>query len=692
MPEGFRRMERLVFVLVFAAVAASGPAPAQELSADHRRWIEEEVTYIVTERERDVFLTLGTTDERDRFIEAFWRKRDPIPGTPANEFREEHYRRLEHANRELRGEAFSPGWRTDRGRMHIVLGPPRSIETFDNYNQLYTSQLWFYHGDPQRNLPSFFYLLFFKRQDAVQYRLFIPGADVPGDLLRGPARSFPEQNMEQLVRISPELARAALAVDASEAVDIMGGAVGLGSDAAIARIEASPKFAVRTDYLDAWERYGRRVSSEYSFNFVPSTSSFAVLSGPDGASYLHLSLELDLEDLPMDTSRDGSRWFTTLDASLEVRDREGRLILTDEREAFVQLATAQLDAIRGSTFAYQDGVPLAPGDYEVMLILRNRVSRQYTVAEHPVRVGDSPRGQPALSDVVLGFRTEAMPDGPGAFKTFQAGATRVHPAASGAFASSETVYCVFQVLSGDPSHELRFAVLRGDEVVAERVRPVPGAEPSLIEEPFSLEGVAADRYELRVRLQDVGGRVLAEKSAPFSVSPRASIPRAGLFARRSFDATRRALVAVVLGDQHWAMEDFAAAERLFERAVAEADPEVPEAQWKLAGSYLRSGRPESALRLLLPLQFEHGDRYEVVVGLGLGFYLRGNLKAAVPHLAKAVSLRPPQPGVLNALGDAYARLGDRARAREVFERSIAIDPEQPDIRERLAEPDPANPP
>lgn len=677
-------MRHPAFVLLLWSITASA-APAQELTPDHRRWLEEEVTYVITEREADVFRALGTADERDRFIEAFWRKRDPVPGTPGNEFREEHYRRLGYANRELRGAAFSPGWKTDRGRMHIILGPPRSIETFDNYNQLYTSQLWFYHGDPDRNLPSFFYLLFFKRQDAAQYRLFIPGADVPGDLLRGPARSFPEQDMEQLVRISPELARAALAVDASEAVDIMGGYVGLGSELAMARIEASPNHAIRTDYLDAWERYGRRVSSEYSFNFVPSEESFAVLVGPDGTPYLHFSIELDLEDLPMDTSLDGSRSFTTLDASLEVRDTESRLVLADEKEAFVQLTTAQRDAIEGSTFAYQDGVPLAPGDYEVMLILRNRVSRQYTVAEHSVRVSDFTVGQAALSDLVVGFRTEVMPDGPDTFKTFQAGSVRVHPSTGGAFAGDETVHCVLQVFSADPSHELNFAFLRGAEVVAERTRGEFATAPAFIEERFSLEGVVADRYELRVRLRDARGSVLAEKTTPLQVSPRASIPRAALFARRSFDTERRALLGVVLGDQHWAMANFAEAERLFETAVSEGDPEVPQARWKLAAAYLRSGKAESALRLLLPLQFEHADRYEVVVGLGLGFYLKGNLEAAVPHLAKAVSLKPPQPGILNALGDAYVRLGDKARAREAFERSVAIDPEQPDIQERLSE-------
>ena len=679
-------MRNLALVLLLSAAAASSAAPAQELTPEHRRWLEEEVTYIITERETDVFRLLGTVEERDGFIEAFWRRRDPVPGTPVNEFREEHYRRLEYANSELRGEAFSPGWKTDRGRMHIILGPPRSIETFDNYNNLYTSQLWFYSGDRERNVPSFFYLLFSKKLDAVQYRLFIPGADVPGDLIRGSTRSFPERNMEQLLRISPELARAALAVDAAEPVDIRGGTVGLGSQVAMARIEASPRHAVRTDYLDTWERYGSRVSSEYSFNFVPSEDSFAVLVGPDRTPYLHFSIELDLENLPMDTNGDGSRSFTTLDASLEVRDPNGRLVLADEKEAFVQLTKAQLGAIQGSTFAYQDGVPLVPGDYEVMLILRNRVSRQYTVAERSVRVSDPPRGQPALSDVVLGFRTEVMPDdGPDAFKTFQAGSARVHPAAGGDFATGETVHCVFQLFSADPSHELNFAVLREGEVVAERARAVVETEPALIEEQFSLDGAIADRYELRVRLQDAGGSVLAEKTAPFQISPRASIPRAALFARRSFDVERRALLSVVLGDQHWAMENFAAAERLFESAVSEGDREVPQAQWKLAASYLRSGKAESALRLLLPLQYEHADRYEVVVGLGLGFYMKGNFKEAVSHLGKAVSLKPPQPGMLNTLGDAYVRLGDRKEARDAFERSLEINPEQPNIHQRLAE-------
>ena len=98
----------------------------ERLREDHREWIEQEVVYIITEREEDVFLSLETLEERNRFIEVFWEKRDPHPATPENEFRDEHYRRIEYANQYLGRDTFRDGWRTDRGRYYIILGEPRS--------------------------------------------------------------------------------------------------------------------------------------------------------------------------------------------------------------------------------------------------------------------------------------------------------------------------------------------------------------------------------------------------------------------------------------------------------------------------------------------------------------------------------------------------------------------------------------
>ena len=128
----------------------------ERLSPEHRVWLEEEVVYIILEREREVFLSLETVAERNSFIEAFWRKRDPNSATPENEFQVEHYRRFEYANKFLGRETFLPGWKTDRGEMYILLGEPVEIQNFDGYNDIREVQLWFYQGDVTRRFRHFF--------------------------------------------------------------------------------------------------------------------------------------------------------------------------------------------------------------------------------------------------------------------------------------------------------------------------------------------------------------------------------------------------------------------------------------------------------------------------------------------------------------------------------------------------------
>jgi GWxTD domain-containing protein len=98
-----------------------------ELSKPYKKWLEEDVVYIITDEERAAFKQLSNDEERDNFIEAFWQRRDPTPDTEENEYKEEHYRRIAYANEHF--AAGVPGWRTDRGRMYIVFGPPDEIES-----------------------------------------------------------------------------------------------------------------------------------------------------------------------------------------------------------------------------------------------------------------------------------------------------------------------------------------------------------------------------------------------------------------------------------------------------------------------------------------------------------------------------------------------------------------------------------
>src|SRR6185295_16741235 len=99
----------------------------KELETPYKKWLNEEVVYIITDEERKTFSRLSTDEERQQFMEQFWLRRDPTPDTEENEYREEHYRRIEYANDHY--ASGIPGWKTDRGMIYIKYGPADEVES-----------------------------------------------------------------------------------------------------------------------------------------------------------------------------------------------------------------------------------------------------------------------------------------------------------------------------------------------------------------------------------------------------------------------------------------------------------------------------------------------------------------------------------------------------------------------------------
>lgn len=155
-----------LLALFAQASAASGqPAQEEDRQRDQRieevedyfdKWLNEDVIYIITAEERRVFESLTTPEEKEQFIEQFWLRRDPDLRTPNNEFKEEHYRRLAYANE--RFQSGVPGWKTDRGRIYIIHGPPVEIQSFKSgaaydrpshegggFTRTFPFEIWRYH-------------------------------------------------------------------------------------------------------------------------------------------------------------------------------------------------------------------------------------------------------------------------------------------------------------------------------------------------------------------------------------------------------------------------------------------------------------------------------------------------------------------------------------------------------------------
>ena len=98
-----------------------------ELKGGYKKWLDEDVRWIITDEELAAYKQLSNDEERDQFIEQFWLRRNPNPDSPENEFRETHYQRIAYADEHF--AAGKPGWRTDRGHIYIAYGKPDSIDS-----------------------------------------------------------------------------------------------------------------------------------------------------------------------------------------------------------------------------------------------------------------------------------------------------------------------------------------------------------------------------------------------------------------------------------------------------------------------------------------------------------------------------------------------------------------------------------
>jgi GWxTD domain-containing protein len=145
-------------------VVAQPPDPSQKdrkvkkedpVKKVYKDWIDKDVAYIITDAEKKAFNKLVTDEERENFIENFWRRRDPDPDTEQNEYYEEYYERIAYANEKF--TSGIPGWKTDRGRIYITFGKPDSVESHPSggsYDRpsyegggsttTYPFEIWFY--------------------------------------------------------------------------------------------------------------------------------------------------------------------------------------------------------------------------------------------------------------------------------------------------------------------------------------------------------------------------------------------------------------------------------------------------------------------------------------------------------------------------------------------------------------------
>ncbi len=515
----------------------------KDLPEKYRKWLEEEVVYIITPKEKEIFLQLQTDKERDLFIEAFWAVRDPTPGTPQNEFKEEHYRRIEYANKYFGRESPRPGWMTDRGRVYIILGEPLDKEIHEGSPDVAPTEIWFYKGDVTRGLPSFFYVVFFKREGTGEYVLYSPLRDGPESLVIDSKMRLwdRKQVLDHLRELGGQLADVSLSLIPGESVSRDGSSIPLSSDALLGKINDYQRKRVKDDYAEKILKYREIVEVDYSVNYVEASSEIFLFRDLKGNYFLHYQIE------PKRLSLDNyeNKYYTSLKIYGRIQNLSGKSIFQFEKSIPVELKEEELNTIKNRPFSILDMFPIIPGNYIVSILVKNSVSKEFFSMEREISVPETSE-TPLLSPIILFYEKKSSPSS-NILKPFSFDGISYSLAMKGIFAPSDNlgIFCKANNLPRNSIRSLEWRVRifsEGKEILSKTYSSSQFLEiPSIKKENFDQEFVAEipmnelkpGTYEMRVSIFERGEEILSEKRE-FSISPVPRVPRAWTVSKPTF--------------------------------------------------------------------------------------------------------------------------------------------------------------
>ncbi|UCC41713.1 MAG: GWxTD domain-containing protein [Candidatus Aminicenantes bacterium] len=652
-----------------------------ELSEQHKRWLEEEVVYIIVPVEKEVFSKLETDRERDLFIEAFWKHRDPTPGTPENEFKNEHYRRINYVNHFFGRVSPKPGWKTDRGRMYIILGEPNDIQRYEGKTMTYPAEVWFYQGRTELGLPAGFNLVFFQDGAVGDYRLYSPLKDGPQALMTS-IWTDPVDYLgayEQLRKIEPDLAMVSLTLIPGESSAAFG-RPSLTSDILIQRIETTPSRSVEERYAQKFLEYKDTVEVEYSANYMASDALVKVIKDPSGIYFVHYAIEPER----LSVNLYENKYYTNLKLNGSISNLEGKTIYQFEKNFSIDFDEEKIKTISRQPFSMQDMFPLIPGNFKMSVLVKNEISKEFTSLERDLLIpGDEDVMQ--MTSIILGHKmSEKAADKK--LRPFQIGGYRIYFHAKRVFLKADTMVLAFQIhgLSEEAKEkgEIRFTFMKGGEGFHTTTKKLAEfTELPVVLEQFSLSEFTPAHYRIQVSLFVDGQEVLFE-SEEFDVTYLEAIARPWTFSKLLPDIGD-SIYSYILGSQLFMQGKIPEARASLEEAFRKK-PDSIDFALNLAQVYMVLGEYKKIEAILISfLNMPQPPRYDLFYIMGKAYQNMGELNRAIEVFDKAISHYGINIPLLNAVGECYLRLGNPKEALAAWEKSLEMNPDQPKIKKNI---------
>ena len=502
----------------------------KELETPFRKWLNEDVSYIITDEERAAFKRLSTDEEREQFIEQFWLRRDPTPDSQENEFKEEHYRRIAYTNE--RFASGIPGWKTDRGRIYITFGPADEVESHPSGG---TYERPFEEGGGTTSTYPF---------EKWRYRWIEGiGTDVIIEFvdptMTGEYRMTMDPSEKDALLYVPNagltlMEQMGLSSKADRFSRTDGTRLGTGNMPLPARMnqfERLHQYAmlqkppqVKFKDLEA------AVTSTIKYNLLPLKVRADYIRMTDSTILTSVTAQLEKKDLQFHDKEGISKAVVNIYGRITSMAR--RVVNVFEDVVSVEVPSELLgEAIKGSSL-YQKSVPLPPGTYRLNLVVKDIVGGNMTNYEMALKVPRYEEEQLGMSTLILADLIEKVPTRNIGTGQFVVGASKVRPRVNESFRQSEKmgIYVQFYNFQPDektqkPNGFIEYEVVRNgsNERIFQFTEELASMEGSsanqcTVEKLLPLQNMSPGEYTLKMRVVDRNSKSELTPSATFRVT------------------------------------------------------------------------------------------------------------------------------------------------------------------------------
>jgi GWxTD domain-containing protein len=490
----------------------------KELESPYRKWLDEDVIYIISPEERHSFLHLATNEEREQFIEAFWQRRNPDPDSPENTFKEEHYRRIAYTNEHF--ASGIPGWKTDRGKIYIMWGPPDEIDshpTGGNWDRpmdqgggsttTYPWETWRYRHLDGEGLGENVELEFVDPTSTGEYHITMDPSEKDA-LLRVPGAGL---TMAESMGMADKSSRFSNTDGTNVAENQLGSNTQTEQNNEFSRLELMASIMrpppVKFKDLEALvtSRLVRdQLHFDYRFDFLRITSDTVLVP---------ITVQIPVKQLQYLEKDEVDS--ASINVFARITTLTGRIVQTFEDTLRADFPKALLQKSLSTSRIYQKAVPLSPGLYRLDVVVKDVNSGNVGVVNARLAVPRFQDDELSTSSLILADDIQRVSTEDIGLGQFVLGDVKVRPRLDQTFAANDAIGVFLQVYNlkvDDKTH-------KADASVEYRVTKEKETEPTLkfnipadkvpqhgeemtIENRITLASLPPGKYQLAIAVTD----------------------------------------------------------------------------------------------------------------------------------------------------------------------------------------------